>query len=415
MMWHWLCWNFIVEMGKQTEEHKTGARLGSLLMLSGLVTEEQMGKAMEIASALSLPLGRAFVMMGILSSNVIIAAIEMQSMLRDKLLDIQTIRAALPLVKNENLSAGAALAKCGWEPKEDPIFTKLGDLLFDAGIITKEQLNEALRIASKSQMPLGRVLIINDFANHNLLWSGLNAQVLIREGRINRTQAIAGLKAANARQKTFEKSLMDQGVLLQSAPRKIKLGDILLMAGLLTEQDLLNALESCLVTDKPMGQVLIQKGLLTREAIDTALQIQELVSSNKVPPYSAGELLKQVVHNKKQLSDAIAELEPLAEATHSMKLGDLLKRAGLVTDDDIEEAIRLTVAHTSLLGKILVATGQIEEQTLNNGLRCQYLVRKGIVSEDKAVTAMTYSQRMRCSIDEAFKDLGWPIDKNAGL
>jgi hypothetical protein len=401
-------------MGKQTEEQKTGARLGSLLLISELVTEEQMAKAMEIASALSLPLGRAFVMMGILTSNVIVAAVEMQSMLRDKLLDIQTIKTALPLVKNENISAGAALAKAGWTPKDDPIFTKLGELLFDASIINKEQLNEALRIASKSQLPLGRVLVINDFVNHNILWAGLNAQVLIRDGRINRKQAIAGLQAAFARQKTFEKSLMDQGVQLQVPPRKVKLGDILVMAGLLTEQDLLNALESCLVTDKPMGQVLIQKGLLTREAIDVALEIQELVGTDKVPPYSAGELLKKVVVNKKSLADAIAEIEQVPDLVKTPRLGDLLKRAGLVTDDDINEAIQLTIAHTSLLGKILVATGQIEELTLNNGLRCQYLVSKGLLTEDKAITALTYSQRMRCSIDDAFKDLGWNIDPNPG-
>lgn len=400
-------------MGKQTEEHKAGARLGSLLLISGLVTEEQMAKAMEIASALSLPLGRAFVMIGILTSNVIVAAVEMQSMLRDKLIDIQTIKAALPLVKMENMSAGAALAKVGWTPKEDPIFTKLGELLFDAGIINKEQLNEALRIASKSQMPLGRVLIINDFVNHNMLWAGLNAQVLIRDGRINRKQAIAGLQAAFARQKTFEKSMLDQGVQLQAPPRKIKLGDILLMAGLLTEQDLLNALESCLVTDKPMGQVLIQKGLLTQDAINTALEIQELVSSAKVPPYSAGELLKQVVLQKKSLSEALAAIEPGADSSRAPRLGDLLKRAGLVTDDDINDAIQLTIAHTSLLGKILVATGQIEELTLNNGLRCQYLLSKGSLTEDKAVTALTYAQRMRCSIDEAFKELGWVVDPQA--
>lgn len=393
--------------GKRTEEQKTGARLGSILLLAELVTEQQMTQAMEIASSLSLPLGRAFVMLGFLSNNVIVAAIEMQSLLRDKLIDVPTLKAALQVVKTEGLSSGAALAKCGWTPKEDPVFTKLGELLLEAGIIRADQLEEALTIATKSQMPLGRVLIINNFVSHSMLWSALNAQVLIRDGRINRRQAVAGLKAGFARHKSIEASLMEQGIPVQSGPHKIKLGDMLVMAGLVNEQDLLNCLESCLLSDKPMGQVLIQKGLLTQDAIDLALTIQDMVSDGTVPPVAAGELLKQVAMHKKPLPQAVQDLSFLSGTQAPIKLGELFKLAGVITDDDINEALRLTVANTSLLGKILVATGHIDENTLNNGLRCQFLMRKGSLNEDKAVVALTYSQRMRCSFDEALKELGW--------
>lgn len=395
-------------MTKRTEEQKTGARLGSILMLAGLVTEAQMAQAMEIGSALSLPLGKALVMLGILSTPVLVAAIEMQSLLRDRLIDVETVTAALQAVKNEGLSAGAALTKCGWTPKEDTVFTKLGDLLMEAGIISNDQLKESLSIAVKTQMPLGRVLIVNNFISHSLLWSALNAQVLIRDKRIDRKQAVAGLRAAHKRQVTLEQTLLEQGIQYQAGARKIKLGDILVMSGLLTEQDLLNALEACLMTDKPMGQVLIGKGLLSQKAIETALTIQEMVSKGTVPPVAAGEILKQVVVENKEIAQAVSELGLMhSRPPETMRLGELLKRAGLINESDIEEALRLTVNNTSLLGKILVATGQIEERTLQNSLRCQFLLREGLIKEDKAVVALSYCQRMRCTFDEAMKDLGW--------
>ena len=398
-------------MGK-TEEEKSGARLGSLLMIAGLVTDEQMAQAMEIGSALSMPLGKALVMLGTLSTPVLVAAVEMQSLHRDKLVDVETIKAALSLVKTEGLSAGSALAKCGWTPKEDTVFTKLGDLLMEAGVISKEQLKECLSIAVKTQMPLGRVLIVNNFVTHSILWSALNAQVLIRDKRIDRKQAVAGLNAAHKRQISIERSLMEQGIQYQEGTRKIKLGDILVMSGLINEQDLLNALESCLLTDKPMGQILIDKKLLSQKAIETALTIQEMVGRGGVPPVAAGELLKQVVVNGKELPQAVSELglNPTTNHAETLRLGELFKRAGVLNQGDIEEAMQLTMSNTSLLGKILVATGQIEETTLHNGLRCQFLLREGYIDEEKALTALAYTQKMRCSFDEALRELGWKTD-----
>lgn len=394
--------------GKRSEEEKAGARLGSILMLAELVNEGQMAQAMEIASALSLPLGKALVMLGILSSSQLVAAIELQSLLRDRLVDVPTVKAALKLVKEENLSVGAALAQSGWTPKDDGIFTKLGELLLEAKIISNGQLKEALGIASKTHMPLGRVLIINNMLTHSVLWSALNAQVLVRDKRIDRKQAVSGLKAAHERQKTLEHTLMEQGIQFQTGASKLKLGDILVMSGLLTEQDLLNALESCLLTDKPMGQVLIQKGLLTQVAIETALLIQDMVSKESIPPVAAGELLKQVVSHGKTLAQAVQELGIIqAVAPESLRLGDLLKRAGVITDSDIDEALQLSAKNTSLLGKILVATGHIDERTLHAGIRCQFLIREGVLSEERGVVALYYCQRMRCSFDDALSELGW--------
>lgn len=387
-----------------TEEEAIGARLGSLLKSCGIVNDEQISQALELASTLSMPLGRALVTLGIVGNNVIAAAVEMQSLLIDELADLPTVMCALRLVKQEGLTPAAALSRSGWTPKEDIVFTKLGELLLDAGVISKDQHEEALSIAAKTGMPLGRVLTINDFVSHAMLLSALNAQVMIRDGRIKRRQAVSGLRAAHERQRTVEYAFMQQGLKFETEARKLKLGEMLVMGGILSEQDLLNCLEIGLLTDKPIGQVLIKSGLLTQEAMDMVLDIQQMVGRGDVPPSAAGELLRQAYLNKKSLSDAVAELNDY-DGKKAM-LGELFEKSGVVSKEDIDEAIRLTLEHSSLLGKVLVATGHIQEDMLNNGLRCQYFVRKGILTEQDAVLALSYSRRMRCSVDEAITELG---------
>jgi hypothetical protein len=90
-----------------------------------------------------------------------------------------------------------------------------------------------------------------------------------------------------------------------------------------------------------------------------------------------------------------------------IKLGELLKLAGMVTEDEIQEALKLSMLNNALMGKILLISGFIDELTLKAALRCQYLMRDGVIREDQAIMALHYCARMRCSMDDAVRDLGW--------
>lgn len=399
-----------MEIPKKTDDEKIGARLGSLLLLTELISNEQMTQAMDVASALALPLGKVLVMLGFISSKVLVAAIELQSLQRDRLIEIDTIKQALKVVAAQGVSVNAALTQCGWSPDDESIFTKLGELLREARIITEFQLKSALEHAARTQMPLGRVLVLNRYVNEAVLWSALNAQVLLRDGRIKRLQAINALKAAHKRHARLNASSAgDDGSTkaAQTNARKIKLGDLLVLSGLLSESNLRDALETCLLTDSPIGEILIQKGLMNKRTMDAALKIQDLVSNDVLPPQSAGMVLRHVAEMRCTIPKAVASIGSAAtEPRVTVRLGELFKLSGILTDADIQDALGMSALNTGLLGKILVATGQIGESTLQNGLRCQFLVQEKLISEEQAVLALNYCQRMQCNFDEALKELG---------
>ena len=393
---------------QKSEEAKIGARLGSLLLISGLITEQQMNQAMEMASALHHPLGKVLVMLGFINGNVLVASVEMQSLQRDRFIEIDILKDALRLVADEGLTATAALAKCGWTPEDNTLFIKLGELLRESRIITEFQLKNALETATKSQTPLGRVLVVNKIVSESVIWSALNAQVLLRDSRITRAQAIAALRAAHRRHNA--QTPTSDASRVEPPSRKIKLGDMLVLSGLLTDDQLREALEASLLNESPVGEVLVQKGFLSKRVMDAALKIQDMVTNDVVAPQAAGMILKSVADKKLTIPQAVAEIgvEKL-DRRQTVRLGDLFKLASILTEDDIKHAINMSVLNTSLLGKILVSTGQIGESTLQNGLRCQYLLQQNAITEEQAGLALNFSHRMHCSFDEALKELNFKV------
>jgi hypothetical protein len=93
----------------------------------------------------------------------------------------------------------------------------------------------------------------------------------------------------------------------------------------------------------------------------------------------------------------------------TVRLGELLKMSGLVNDNDIQDAIALSTKYPSVIGKMLVLSGVINEATLLAALRCQFLLRHQIISTAQAVDALKHAEHHRMSIDDSIDDLGFPI------
>jgi hypothetical protein len=67
--------------------------------------------------------------------------------------------------------------------------------------------------------------------------------------------------------------------------------------------------------------------------------------------------------------------------------------------------VKLSVWIDTLIGKMLVICGVVSEQTLANGLRCQYLLRDGKLKLEQAVITLHYCERCRVSVDDALVEM----------
>ena len=113
-------------------------------------------------------------------------------------------------------------------------------------------------------------------------------------------------------------------------PSDIRLGDLLVEAGLITEAQLRDALRDQSTTNGhvPLGELLIQQGLLSREQLKDALD-----GAGKWPRLG-DVLVRGGAITAEQLQSALAQ-----QKKHKIPLGQLLVRLGHITDERMRQAL----------------------------------------------------------------------------
>lgn len=384
---------------------KAPVRIGELLIHLGLLTEGDLMEASHVAVDLGLPLGRALVMSDYLTDAQLKAIIQAQSMLKDNVIDMQTVGNAMKLVGETECPFEEALAKCGYSPNEQATRNKLGDLLVEAAILTQQELSQALQQASEAGIPLGRLLAASRRLSPALLHACLNAQVLLRDGRITRAQALNALRSAHTKQTPFEQELADQGSYQAPSGARVKIGELFVLAGILSEEKVLEALEHCLLNQKMIGEVLLEENTITSEMLQAALRLQEAVDKRALTPLTASEALRRVHARNVTVDRALAEMGLLrSAAAERLRIGEFLVLAGAITQEQLQEAVKLSMMNNALIGKVLLLSGSLDKQTMHNALKCQFLMREGQLTEEQAVSLLQYCHRNQLTADQALAE-----------
>jgi len=383
-------------------------KVGDLLVDAGVLTPKDLADGMELSATLGLPIGKTMVMSGVLSEKMVRSAVLVHSMLKDGLIEKEMATTALAITNTNGKPVEECLLELGWRPLSDVMVNKIGQLLLDGKVISAADLRGALEQVNTMGLPLSRVLVLTGKVNASVIWCVLNAQILLRDKKINRKQAISAVKGVHERQMSFEQTLKEQGLTALAPQHRIKLGELLVLSGLVGEEDILGAVEDSVIKEQPLGQVLVDHNLLTKERLSDALKLQEMTDTKALSPLQSVDVLRSIHSRNYTMARAVAELGLLKpDQTESLKLGELLKMCGWITENEIDEAVGLAAKNSNLLGKMLVAFGFIDENMLFNTLRCQFLVREGFLKSEQAVIALHYAQRTRCSLDQAVHELGY--------
>lgn len=382
--------------------------IGDLLVKSDLVTLGQFADAMPISLKTGLPVGRVLVGSGFLTEPEFKAAVMAQSLVRENLLPMDLAINSLRLARQKRLSFDEALTELGWRSEYYETTNRLGDLLVEAGCLDQKDLDEALDACFTSGLPLGRVLVLRGMVNEMLTYAALTAQVLLREGNIDREQALEGLKGVAQRKITMEESLDQQGL---SARRghTIRLGELLMLANLVSEIDLLSAVERGMLDEQPIGQVLVRVGLITEQTLEQALILQEAVTKAHIRPLDAAEILKKVRKTGMSIERALDELRNKDQGKNSdtMEVPELLRAAGLLSHTDMIKSIDCSSVTGTPVEEVLTSLRLVDVNTVDAAARCCYLLKQGQISQEQCVFALQTWIGSRKSIDEILANVGW--------
>ncbi|MBX9692182.1 MAG: hypothetical protein K2Z81_07355, partial [Cyanobacteria bacterium] len=97
------------------------------------------------------------------------------------------------------------------------------------------------------------------------------------------------------------------------------------------------------------------------------------------------------------------------EVVEELPLYQFLQLAGLITPKDIEKALKIGSRNTELMARMLLLAEAMESGMLDSAVRLHRLISVGALKADQSLMAMGICQNRRCTLEQAFKSLGWTV------
>ena len=155
------------------------------------------------------------------------------------------------------------------------------------------------------------------------------------------------------------------------------------------------------VNAPPLGEILVEAGLIRISILKAALNLQEVVRTGALTKEEAIDAFLKEHFGKGE--NTVAQ----SNAEKDQKVLDLFIKAKLIQPSDIEAAEAVRKKHGGDVPKILQAAGKFDKMTFEAAAVCQNLLDENRIKIEQAIIALHYCQRSRVSFDDAIEELGW--------
>ncbi len=152
---------------------------------------------------------------------------------------------------------------------------------------------------------------------------------------------------------------------------KVRLGQLMLQAGFISQEDLIDGLGFSTVAGIPLGKALLMMNHITSELLEKSIEAQTLVFAQRLTVSEAVGCLKSAKHLKIGVLNAfnIFQLDPLR--SDNLRLGNLLILQGCTSSFKIKLAQKIAAKTNKLLGETLVQMNSISQERLEITLKIQ--------------------------------------------
>jgi hypothetical protein len=378
-------------------------KIGDLLVELGLVSQKDLNEALQIGKDTGLPIGRVLTMSAFLTESQFQAALKAQSLLKEGRIRMSAVKDAVRQVSG-GIPVEEAFGNVGVAKEDAENAVKLGELLAKSGFVNPDQLESALEQTKTTGLPLGRLLLMSGTISESLLTAALNAQIFVRDGRITKEQAVEGLKGVKRRQVPIEVSLAEKGFYAMPNRPTIRLGELLVRANIISNVEVMNAIEIGLINDKQMGQILLELDRIDSNMLTYALNLQGQVEQGSMTPDAAIEGLMQAKqHGLPKVATASAPI-PMAEPRiEPPSLVKFLKQVSRITDDNITSTLQVALKDNELMGRLLVQAEVLDKHSLQVANELRGKIETQSLTIDWANAAFQHCVNEQVSVDEALQ------------
>jgi hypothetical protein len=411
-------------------------RVGDMLVTARVVSSADITEAIQLSKRLCTPIGRVLITSGCVSEKILHAALDLQSLIRDGEIPLESALKALSRVDKTGCTVKEALEHLNFHPKYGKGKNNLADLLVDSNLVSQEQIDEALQTSFEHGTPLGSTLVFQGALSPDFFPSISAIQERVTNGELSSEQAIDELQAAftlwlKAGDRTNQPALKTidelsdhpgthpkrhsetkatsnprahegvekKEVVSQEETKKVDLSEQ-------QSQDKSgnNSLEQEKVESKKPPEI-------TRPA-DSAEQ--NVTGSQSIESTDSKEKREKHDQHARHTSQAASERSSGKEKRppalrHSRtggRLVDLLSAAGLLDQDNLPAAYQLMLQDTHRSATFLVEAGLINDELRRQAERCHNLVRRGRLSPEQAIRALKSSHENELTFKEALSKEG---------
>lgn len=155
---------------------------------------------------------------------------------------------------------------------------RVGELLVQAAVVSSAEMTEAVQVSKRLGVPIGRVLIMSGCVKEEVLEASLQLQRLIRAGDMSVEGALEALQRVNDLDIDLTEALANEQYkesLLDSAEY---LGELLLDSNIVSEEDLVKAMQTSFDQGVPLGSTLVLQGLLSPSLFPSILSVQKNIA-----------------------------------------------------------------------------------------------------------------------------------------
>jgi hypothetical protein len=266
---------------------------------------------------------------------------------------------------------------------------QIGQLLTKSGLLSPEQLAEALIRSKERGLPLGTILLTLGQLRQDQLRAAVEAQSLVNDGVVTSDMAVTALAKSSDERSSLDEALRALGANSKAKGGTNRLGELLIDAGILKDDQLSDCLLTSRETGMPLGRVLIFKRIITDEVLVAALRAQRYIREGVIPREDAVDVLKKVNQKKISLDESMAEGGFLRNRVkRSMPVGYLLVEAGYLSESSLAMCVEFSLSDNRTMVDTLVEQGFAVRPMAEAALVLQQLINHGTITKALACSAL---------------------------
>lgn len=211
----------------------------------------------------------------------------------------------------------------------------IGDLLVKVGLIASADLSEAMQVSRRLGMPMGRVLTMSGNISPEIFQLALEAQSIIRDGVVPPDIGIEALVFAIREKLPMKDAIARIDRHPQFSGTTNRLGELLLDAEIVTQEQLEQALQASMESGLPLGGTLVTQGIIHASLLPTVLRAQEQIRDG-------------IVTRDAAISELRSSMQLWARAEAAMKAAEFAHEGNMGNrPSNVMSTLRDTIQSTS--------------------------------------------------------------------